>query len=265
MTTPPSDTSLPSAPVTATPLSTAPITETPLRSAPVVQLLTGDDDADLAAARWAGSWGAAWSDASRGVRSVDDVWAARPALVAAGIPVAGGWDAVAAAIAAGLRCEVPAVCVPWWWGALPTARVEPHAVVVSVPETGADAVVAQAVTAARAHGGDLRLVRLWRHGRDDDEDWLAERRAGEQQVLDRALQTARAAAPDLTLTGELRDDDAYSWLTGNEHLASLLVLGVDDDRLSGLGHWAATHTVAATMLVPVGAARSRRPSVAGTA
>lgn len=177
---------------------------------PVALLRSGDDDADRAAAAWAASWGPTWSPRVVELRTPRTVVVMEPALVVAGVPVAGAADQVAAAVECALVLGVPAACVPWWFPPQPDG---PRDVTVAlVAGTDAAPVIRLATRIARSRGLPLTVVEV------------------DGSPADHPVAAARLAAA--------------------EHLAALLVIGLPDPRRTGPGSWAAWHTVAPTLLVP---------------
>ena len=197
--------------------------------APVVQLLTGDDQADTAAAAWSGAWGRIWAPASVGVRRAQEAVALHPSLVVVGIPIAGGGQFVTAAVDIAARCDVPVACVPWYLGDLVDVRrtrVGRSVLAAVSPELDRSVVIRQAERVAIATGQGVTVVEL------------------EGAPEDHAATAASLAAA--------------------EHLASLLVVGLDPMVLDGPGTWAAVHTIAPTLLVPAAAVPTARATAPRT-
>lgn len=192
-------------------------------AAPVVQLLTGDDQADTAAAGWSASWGPIWSPATVGVRSAASAVATHPSLVVVGVPVAGSSQFVWTGVRIGSQCNVPVACVPWYLGdVVDVSRIRAGRAVVVVTWPGvAPAVRAEAVRLADATGLPLSEIAL------------------------------DGAHP--------RPGDAAAALAATEHLASVVVIGVDGSDRDGPGPWVAIHTIAPTVLVPDYRSRTDAP------
>lgn len=228
-------------------------------------LLTGDDDADAAAACWADRVAARTGAVVTGARGDADAGPGRstdPAdLLVVGLPPVHGAHHVDVAAATALRRGVPVAVVPWFvvpeLTDVPAVRQRPVTVALPEGDAAADRVLAFATRWAHRAGTGVAVVRVGYHGdtdllvADEPSPWVTARQEQEQRRLDRAITVVRDLDPTVAVSGTLHAEDAVAWFAGCEHLASVLVVGLDGARHGGLGRWAADHAVVPTVLVPV--------------